>query len=622
MRTGSVVVLKEPLSIGALVRAARLKLGHADDSSNDFAGVRLFLETGDEVEVEQLEKDDVVYISFDGDDFISQASSSTEAVEEKFIKIITAVAEASQKNGRLPGGRSSLMADSTVDLLSPGQPPLADKRFRSIENVPSERPECESGKYAAFVSHMKAEAAMEARFVQTWLQEKLGAPVFLDSDDLRDLTKLTQHVRDSAVLVLIQSKQVLTRPYCILELLTAIKYGVPIVGLCLTGVTAEYAFPDAHHFLTNLDNTLEHTKDEAVVQLLAEHGWQDLTNVAYLLSSVIPARISIPFHPGASASAINATLEDLCNAMQEATPVDCDALPKKVQWQQRRSAKSWGNWTEALADHHIYASYWTAILGAYIGPNSLDSILIEGIMLTVNSINQCTFCSGLHCEIGRMAGLAQPLQLNQARSAEECIALSSQSEVFMNFAHTFACYDGRGAAVEEAFDALAHEHGEGKALSARALCWFLHWGSWTGNTLNGAVSYRNPKPDASQSFLLQILLYYFVLFFGIINLVSILIKILPRMPSCFMAFFGIVLCTVAGVVFTPLGWIGALTRCCDKDDVQHTVPALSPSGARLTYVRTSYGVPIRRGGIRYSFVYMFVVVLLILAGPVFKYFFL
>merc|ERR1712113_1299451 len=110
------------------------------------------------------------------------------------------------------------------------------------------------------------------------------------------------------------------------------------------------------------------------------------------------------------------------------------------------------------------------------------------------------------------------------------------------------------------------------------------------------------------------------LFFGIINLVSILIKVLPRMPSCFMAFFGIVLCTVAGVVFTPLGWIGALTRCCDKDEVQYTVPALSPSGSRLTYVRT-YGAPIRKKGVGYSFVYMLVVVLLILAGPVCNYFF-
>ena len=52
---------------------------------------------------------------------------------------------------------------------------------------------------------------MEARWLQEHLETSLDGLVFLDSDDLRDLTQLTQHVRDSSVLVLIQSKGVLTR---------------------------------------------------------------------------------------------------------------------------------------------------------------------------------------------------------------------------------------------------------------------------------------------------------------------------------------------------------------------------------------------------------------------------
>ena len=54
--------------------------------------------------------------------------------------------------------------------------------------------------YAAFISHMKAETSMESRFIQTELESKLGRKCFLDSDDLRDLSDLTQHVRDSDVL--------------------------------------------------------------------------------------------------------------------------------------------------------------------------------------------------------------------------------------------------------------------------------------------------------------------------------------------------------------------------------------------------------------------------------------
>ena len=53
---------------------------------------------------------------------------------------------------------------------------------------------------------------MEARFLQTELQKALGKKIFLDSDDLRDLSKLQQHVRDSDCIVLVQSTNVLSRP--------------------------------------------------------------------------------------------------------------------------------------------------------------------------------------------------------------------------------------------------------------------------------------------------------------------------------------------------------------------------------------------------------------------------
>ena len=46
---------------------------------------------------------------------------------------------------------------------------------------------------------------------------------------------------------------------------------------------------------------------------------------AYLLSSVVPARISVPLHPGASAASIDATLEDLLQTMGKAEPTDLKA---------------------------------------------------------------------------------------------------------------------------------------------------------------------------------------------------------------------------------------------------------------------------------------------------------
>jgi hypothetical protein len=75
-----------------------------------------------------------------------------------------------------------------------------------------------------------------------------GKRVFLDSDDLRDLRKLQDHVRECDVFLLVQSASVLTRPYCLLELCVAIDAGKPIVGVSLSGAYA-YDFAAAQALL-------------------------------------------------------------------------------------------------------------------------------------------------------------------------------------------------------------------------------------------------------------------------------------------------------------------------------------------------------------------------------------
>ena len=71
----------------------------------------------------------------------------------------------------------------------------------------------------------------------------------MHSDDLRDLNLLAQHVRDSEVVLSIQSRSMLSRPYCLLELLTALKSEVPIVCLALTTCAERYDFGEAITFL-------------------------------------------------------------------------------------------------------------------------------------------------------------------------------------------------------------------------------------------------------------------------------------------------------------------------------------------------------------------------------------
>jgi hypothetical protein len=181
-------------------------------------------------------------------------------------------------------------------------------------------------------------------------------------------------------------------------------------------------------------------------------------------------------------------------------------------------------------------------------------------MISVNSVNACTFCSGLHCELGRIAGVQNPLGLNAARRLDEVVgyATDAVSRAAVTYARIFAITDGRGKKAAEAFGTLVAECGEGQAKSVSAACWFLYWGSFVGNTLNGAMKYKKPKPGTSERFLVQFLFYYGALFFGLISFVSAITKALPRLPRLLSALVGVVLALVGGSFFTPLGMVGKL----------------------------------------------------------------
>eukprot|EP00959_Pyramimonas_sp_CCMP1952_P106568 2228154-Pyramimonas_sp.AAC.1 len=55
------------------------------------------------------------------------------------------------------------------------------------------------------------------------------APVFLDSEDLSDLSDLKGHVRNTMNLVLLLTEEVLKRPWVLVEIVTAYQKGVHIV---------------------------------------------------------------------------------------------------------------------------------------------------------------------------------------------------------------------------------------------------------------------------------------------------------------------------------------------------------------------------------------------------------
>ena len=77
---------------------------------------------------------------------------------------------------------------------------------------------------------------MEARYVKEQLETMLGGvEIFLDFDSLQDMRVLVRHVRDSDVVVIMMTSEVMLRPWCILEIHAAVSAGIPIVGVTLTG---------------------------------------------------------------------------------------------------------------------------------------------------------------------------------------------------------------------------------------------------------------------------------------------------------------------------------------------------------------------------------------------------
>ena len=200
--------------------------------------------------------------------------------------------------------------------------------------------------YACFLSHHKLACAMEARFLKGELERMLGAEIFLDSDDLKDLRKLGQHVIDSDVLVLLQSSEVLLRPWCIFELHTAIEHGIPIVAVVIE--SKAYDFAKAGKLMLHLDTILE-LENPGASTVLLENGI-DLKLAAWKISSTIPNVISVPFNPSGSQNNITGSLLDLVEGIHSAVPVPLE--------------KSYDDWLAARGDTPVSSKPHGAATGA------------------------------------------------------------------------------------------------------------------------------------------------------------------------------------------------------------------------------------------------------------------
>jgi AhpD family alkylhydroperoxidase len=201
------------------------------------------------------------------------------------------------------------------------------------------------------------------------------------------------------------------------------------------------------------------------------------------------------------------------------------------------------SWRTLLRDHVRFVVMLPRYFSAYVVPGrALAPTTIEAVMVTVNSLNTCPYCTGLHGELARMAGV-----------------VVEQSDPAVRYAKTFALEAGRGPKVDAAYDKLASTPlGPSRAKSVQSLCCALLWGKTTGNSINAARDKVLKFRWASVTLLdVFILAYYGPLFF-VIGLLNEALKIAPKIPPVVSAGIGAVLWVPQALNILPLGLVSVV----------------------------------------------------------------
>ena len=152
------------------------------------------------------------------------------------------------------------------------------------------------------------------------LRTILHAPVYLDSSSLPDLrTLFTEGIHQSDTVLLLATKGVLTRPWCMLEILEARRHEVPIVFCKIE--TRGFDADEAREFIGNLEAKLA-VSNPSALELLRNHLGGDMSELREAMMSVLPAASAPPlltWNPHAGDGEIVARLKDIVAAMAAAT---------------------------------------------------------------------------------------------------------------------------------------------------------------------------------------------------------------------------------------------------------------------------------------------------------------
>lgn len=205
-----------------------------------------------------------------------------------------------------------------------------------------------NGHYTTFISHSKNDGGQTAQTFHTAFNEALlqgtywmpttRGPNFIDTVELTNITmaELIEAVKHSKVFVLLLTKEVLTRTWCLLEIYTALDHGIPIVPVLVQRQNAvnQYSYRSAASFLQDLERAAfneAYMRKHFDVPAWGKRDWEGieqgvrtksgealtLRKVQDLLSSKLPSQKAEKYDPNANPKMIKAAEEVIIERIEK-----------------------------------------------------------------------------------------------------------------------------------------------------------------------------------------------------------------------------------------------------------------------------------------------------------------
>lgn len=175
----------------------------------------------------------------------------------------------------------------------------------------------DKNRHLMFLSHYKVEAGTEATLMMEELSTMIkndlfsqatiyDCPVFIDSESLHDLAELQDAVKISDYLVPLLTPGLLSRPWCLVEIVVAHRHNIDVVPVEVQRPGIKFEYPnDAFYEKLRAGQFL----DDAAMKILSSQGIElhDLEDAIRRMFQ----KISKPFSPHKSGKVRIAELEDI-----------------------------------------------------------------------------------------------------------------------------------------------------------------------------------------------------------------------------------------------------------------------------------------------------------------------